>query len=115
MMRLVASLILAALMAGTQVLAQVQGDANRFMEAVIDGLAIAADAHSMLSKSGSTIEQMMNTRLAVQKLEQAEATVSAFDNNKHAMTAQSATVFSTAYKLLARLLREYLTVFETLS
>lgn len=88
---------------------------NPLMEAVVDSLAVTADAHNVIVKTGtSDIEHMTSTRTAIMKLDQARQLVEAFAKSPDEVSAGVASAFSAVYGSLAKLLTQSLATFETL-
>jgi len=66
-------------------------DVNRLMEAIVDSLAVTADAHNVIVKSGaSDMEHMTSTRTAIMKLNQAEQLVQPFAKSPDEKSARLA-------------------------
>jgi hypothetical protein len=110
-----AALIVVLAASGVALHAQRSPDVNRLMEAIVDSLAVTADAHDVIVKSGtSDIEHLTSTRTAIMKLNQAQQLVGAFAKSPDEMAASAASAFSAVYELLAQLLTQSLAAFETL-
>ncbi len=81
------------------------------MEAVIDSLAVTADAHAAITKAGmGDRARVTSTRTAIAKLNEARRLVNAFAKSDDELTAELASGFSDAYEVLARLLTESLQI-----
>jgi hypothetical protein len=95
------------------VAAQSESEVNRFVEVVIDSLAIASDAHSLAIKSTtSDTEEMTTTRLAVLKMREAQAAMTPVLGSGDLGKAASA--LSHVYGALAKHLQDSLAAYEDL-
>jgi hypothetical protein len=86
-----------------------------FMEAIIDSLAVTADGHSLITKPTTVeVEDLMNTRLATTKLNDAQRRMAPFLGSDDTTIRQIAETFAQVYGRLVQELNRSVALSENM-